>query len=278
MAADENLFELLGVPIVSGRPFDATDADAEVPPVIVDQTFVESVMGGASPLGRRIRAAQPPAAEPAPWEEIIGVVADLVDNPMSRQEVGGMIFRPLGTEEGSNGIRLIAHVPSSPADFAPELQRLATAVDPTLPVSAIMPLDSSSDPLTIFTIGIAIGVGLVLLSVLLLCSAGIFALISFNVTQRRREIGIRSALGAGPGRVLASVMVRSIRQLAIGVGVGIALVAAMPDLVLDGLVFEIDARLILAVAALIVLVGLLAAAGPVRAGLRVQPTEALKEG
>ena len=117
----------------------------------------------------------------------------------------------------------------------------------------------------------------VLLS-LLLCTAAVFSLMSFNVTQRQREIGIRSALGASPRRLLASVMARSAKQLSIGVVVGFLVVAVTPPFSLDGLPIERDPRLIAAVAVLMVAVGLLAAVGPARRGLRIQPTEALREG
>lgn len=123
------------------------------------------------------------------------------------------------------------------------------------------------------------GFDLVILSVLLLSTAGIFSLMSFDVTQRRREIGIRSALGANQRRVLAGVMARSVKQLGIGVMVGLSVLAALPPMELDfGVGVERDMRLIIGVAVLMVTVGLLAAAGPVRRGLRIQPSEALREG
>ncbi|MCH7531484.1 MAG: hypothetical protein IIB36_06910 [Gemmatimonadetes bacterium] len=123
------------------------------------------------------------------------------------------------------------------------------------------------------------GFDLVILSVLLLSTAGIFSLMSFDVTQRRREIGIRSALGANQRRVLAGVMARSVKQLGIGVMVGLSVLAAVPPMELDfGVGVERDMRLIIGVAVLMVTVGLLAAAGPVRRGLRIQPSEALREG
>ena len=121
------------------------------------------------------------------------------------------------------------------------------------------------------------GFGLVILSVLLLSTAGIFSLMSFNVTQRRREIGIRSALGANPRRVVAGVMARSVKQLGTGVLVGLLVLAVLPPINLDGFVVERDMRLIIGVAVLMVTVGLLAAAGPVRRGLQIQPAESLRE-
>ena len=123
------------------------------------------------------------------------------------------------------------------------------------------------------------GFDLVILSVLLLSTAGIFSLMSFDVTQRRREIGIRSALGANQRRVLAGVMARSVKQLGIGGMVSLSVLAAVPPMELDfGVGVERDMRLIIGVAVLMVTVGLLAAAGPVRRGLRIQPSEALREG
>jgi predicted permease len=273
-----DLFDVLRVPLLAGRGFDGLDAEADVLPVIVDETFVREVLVGANPVGRRIRMRPGLEAEPPAWSEIVGVVGDAVNNPLSRREVSGMIYLPLTAADVGDGVRLIVHVLSSSNSFAPELERIAAAVDPTLPISRITRLDSAENPIAAAFLGVAAVIGLVLLSVLLLCSAGVFALMSFNVTQRRREIGIRSALGASPGRVLTKVMMRSVRQLAIGVAVGVLLVAIMPDLSLDGLLVEVDATMIGGVAALLFVVGLLAAAGPARAGLRVHPTEVLREG
>jgi predicted permease len=276
-SASPDLFDVLGVPLIAGRPFGRLDAEADVLPIVVDETFVREALGGAHPVGRRFRFRDDPPAEPGAWGEIVGVVGDVIDNPLSRQQVAGMVYLPLGVDD-SRRVRLIAHVPSSPGALVPELQRIAAAVDPTLPMWMIRPLDGWENQLTVVLLAFSALTGLVLLSVLLLCSAGVFALMSFNVTQRRREIGIRSALGASAGRVLAKVMMRSARQLAAGVAVGVLIVAVTPDFSLDGLLVEVDATMIVGVAALLFVVGLLAAAGPARAGLRVQPSEALREG
>ena len=120
------------------------------------------------------------------------------------------------------------------------------------------------------------GLALLTLSVLLLSAAGIYALMSFTVTQRRREIGIRAALGAEPLRLLASIFARALRQLTIGVAVGIG-VAALLDWGTAGEFTGGEGAVLLAgVAAFMIIVGLLAAVGPARRGLRIQPTEALR--
>ena len=119
-------------------------------------------------------------------------------------------------------------------------------------------------------------VALVTGSVLLLSAAGIHALMSFTVNQRRREIGIRSALGASARLILTSVLARAARQLSVGVGVGLVVAVAL-DLLAGGEMLEGAGLLTVpATAAFMFVVGLIAAAGPARRGLRVQPTEALR--
>lgn len=121
----------------------------------------------------------------------------------------------------------------------------------------------------------ALGIALVTLSVLLFAGAGLYALMSFAVSQRQPEIGIRAALGAHPRRILLTIFSRALAQLAIGIVLGLLpwAVFALSD---GELLAGRAAVLLPAVAAFMLIVGLLAAIGPARRGLRVQPTEALK--
>jgi ABC-type antimicrobial peptide transport system permease subunit len=117
--------------------------------------------------------------------------------------------------------------------------------------------------------------GAVSLSVLLLSSAGIYALMSFAVSQRRKEIGIRVALGANPRRVIASIFSRAIGQLALGVLLGVIAATALESAnhFLQG-----NAAVILTIMALFMMaVGLIAALGPARLCLRIEPNDALRE-
>jgi putative ABC transport system permease protein len=121
---------------------------------------------------------------------------------------------------------------------------------------------------------IAWGVALITLSVLLLSAAGIYALMSFTVAQRTREIGIRTALGAHPHRLLAGVFARSIRQLLTGVLAGSA--ASLVAISAVGLDITGATALLAAVALLMVAVGVLATCGPARRALRIQASDALR--
>src|SRR4029079_14727879 len=113
-------------------------------------------------------------------------------------------------------------------------------------------------------------------SVLLLSAAGIHALVSFRVNKRHREIGIRTALGANARRILGSVLARAAGQRALGAAVGLVLTVLL-DRATGGELMSGAALVVVPTAASVaVLVGLLAAAGPARRALRVQPTEAIR--
>ena len=121
---------------------------------------------------------------------------------------------------------------------------------------------------------IRLGIGLLVLAALMLSTIGIYALMSFTVSQRTREIGIRTALGALPRRVIGDVFSRAILQLALGTFLGLALGYGATG----GRLFEQGARPVVGIAALILIMGLIACGKPVRRALRIQPTEALREG
>ena len=114
-------------------------------------------------------------------------------------------------------------------------------------------------------------------SVLLLSAAGIYAMMSFTVARRRREIGIRAALGADARRVLVGVFGRASAQIGAGIAVGLTFAAAFEQLVPGGVMGGRGHIFLPAVAGIMFAVGILAALGPARRGLAVQPTEALRE-
>ena len=116
-----------------------------------------------------------------------------------------------------------------------------------------------------------------LVSVLLLSAAGIYAMMSFTVAKRRREIGIRAALGADARRILAGIFRRAATQLAVGVALGLT-VAATLDWLTDGTLTEGNTLVLMpGVVAVMTIVGLFAAVVPARRGLAVQPVEALRD-
>ncbi|MDF1504491.1 ABC transporter permease [Roseisolibacter sp. H3M3-2] len=276
---DSGYFPLFDVPVVAGRNFVPADAalDWDARPVIVNRSFVDEVLGGRDPVGRRVRN-RGYGADVNPWHVVVGVVDDF---PTEAEGLGPTIrprmFRPAAAGEGGSGGLLTVRLRGqSPEAFAPTLRRIAASVDPTLQLSAPQSLYALYREDAQGALQVALVIALVAGSVLLLSAAGIHAMMSFTVNQRRREIGIRAALGAPARRILGGVLARAARQLAIGVGVGLA-AAGAPDAAAGGeLLGGTGVLLVPGTAAFMLVVGLLAAAGPARRGLRVQPTEALR--
>jgi putative ABC transport system permease protein len=171
------------------------------------------------------------------------------------------------------------HAGTDPAATSRRLQEINTNLDPILRLDDVRPLDQvlaesqMGGHLTSWALAI------VTLSVLVLSAAGLYALMSFAVTLRRREIGIRTALGARPGRLLASIFGRALRQIAGGVIVGVAIALVLHR----WLNIEVEGGwhipgILPAAAIFILAIGLVSAAGPARRAVRVDPTEALRDG
>ena len=273
-------FDSFGVPVLVGRGFQTSDATDDAIAVIVNRSFVQSVLGGGEALGRRIRSAasgregSPEYVKAGPWLEIVGVVADF-PAPESATDVRPKVYRSLTVADGGPvtlGVRIRN---AAPATFAPRLRELAVAVDPMLRLDAVRPLDQALSVDRMANRFITAAVSLVTGSVLLLSAAGIYALMSFTIARRRREIGIRAALGAGPRRVLAAVLRRAATQIATGIALGTAFAGALIQTFEGG---RADVRgyfLLAGVAGFMAVVGLLATLGPARRALNIQPKEAL---
>jgi putative ABC transport system permease protein len=164
-----------------------------------------------------------------------------------------------------------------PLVFAGRLREIAATLDPTLRLDQVLPLDDVlREQEGVFQLA-AVALALVTASVLLLSGAGIYAMMSFTIAERRKEIGIRTALGANPRRILANIFSRALGQVGIGVVVGVV-VAALFDRLADGDLMGGKGSIFLpAVSIVVVIVGIVAAAGPARRGLRIEPIQALRE-
>ena len=275
---DARYFDLFGVRIAAGRSFGAADAAlaAERRPVIVNRSFVAELLGGAAAIGRRVRY-QSKDDEPRPWLEIVGVIEDFPPGYKNPQETAARVYHLAAPSEMLGGVLMIRLRGRTPANFVPTLHRIAGSMDPTLQLIRVRPLDLMYADRSRMMVLLALVVALVTGSVLLLSAAGIHALMSFTINQRRREIGVRAALGADARRILTGVLARATWQLGFGVAIGL-LVALMLERYSAGEMMGGRALVVVpGVAVFMVIVGLVAAAGPARRGLRVQPTEVLRE-
>ena len=275
-----NFFQGIDVPILAGRGFTDADGREGSNAVIVDRVFAQRVLGGANVLGRRVRVVaegRPEAREEEPWLEIVGVVPDVPSQDDLDPEP--KLYRPVALANAPTVLTLAVRVADGPASgFAQRLRDMTAAVDPTLQLhqlqSAVQALREDHQGMLAGALAVLVATG----SVLLLSAAGIYAMMSFTVARRRREIGIRQALGADPRRLLSSIFARASAQLGAGVVSGLLLATAVAlGLARGGPISGRLVALLLIAAGVMMAVGLMAAAGPALRGLRVQPTEALKE-
>ena len=278
MTVDTSYFRLFGVRVLAGRGFNA--ADGVLPPgdrpVIVNRSFVTDLLGSGDPIGRRVRYSNYDDNTPR-WMTIVGVVEDFpTAGKMPGRPSGGAVYHLTMPGEWAGGQLTIRLRGQTPETFAPTLRRIATAVDPMLQISEVNSLDAFYRDYARSAAQLVLVVALVTGSVLLLSAAGIHALMSFTVNQRRREIGIRSALGASARLILTSVLARAARQLSVGVVVGLVVAVALDRLAGGEMLEGAGLLTVPATAVFMVVVGLIAAAGPARRGLRVEPTEALR--
>jgi putative ABC transport system permease protein len=277
-AVEADYFDVLGIPILSGRGFHSGDLGSAARVVIVNRPFVDQVLGGRSALGRRVRYVAGESFEDesdwegGPWHEIVGVVRDL--GRTSGYGRAG-IYHPLDRQT-TYPVHLAIHMRADPASFAPRLRAVAAAVDPTLRLDAVMPLtEVTNSELEFYGFWFRLTL-LVSAIALLLSLAGIYAVMSFTVARRTREIGIRVALGADPRRIVASIFRRPLTQVGVGVMAGGVLTAALTLIFLERLLRPSEVTAVIAYAMLMMGVCLLACVVPTRRALRVEPTEALK--
>jgi hypothetical protein len=237
--------------------------------LIVNEAFARHVFGERNPIGQRIKIlnGEEMRGIGADWYEVVGMVKNFGWQLPQPQEQSAM-YRPVLPTPGSR-MSLAVRV-SNPEDFATRLRTLAADVDPTIRLTDVQPLGKVGGGEAQMNWALTSVAWLVSFIVLLLSATGIHALMSFTVARRTREIGIRAALGANPGRIVGGIFSRAFLQVGVGVLVGSGLAALM------GLGSTREVLLLLAADAIMLVVGLTACAVPVLRALRIHPTEALR--
>jgi predicted permease len=272
VAAD--FFDAFGARIIAGRALRDSDGTGSTQAIVVNRAFVNQVLGGANAVGRRLHYGRASARDgTTTLYEIVGVVTDLGTNTIDPDLIDPVMYHSLrGSTRATALIRVRGN---DPLLFSSRLRDLTSALDPTLRLR----IEAFTEIKRRQMVGLRLMVlasSLVIVTALLLSAAGIYAMMSFTVSQRRKEIGIRAAIGAHAGQLLRSIFTKAALQLAAGAGVGIVM-ALMADRASEGEMLGSFGRGLLPIAALaMVLVGLFATIGPARRSLRIHPTEALR--
>jgi putative ABC transport system permease protein len=273
VTGDPRFFDVVGAPVIRGRALTMADAEHQTRAVLVNEFFVDHVLGGHNPVGRRVRFTSTGEPTAESWYEIVGVVPDLGVN-----DNGGDYGRPriyhATLPKDTGPLRVAIHVRGDPQLVAGRLRELAQATDPALRVIDPKPMPRLAESVSAFWMALLVGFTGV---TLMLSLAGVYAVTAFAVARRTREIGVRVALGAQPLQVLPAVFKCPLVQVALGIGVGAILALGLAN------EFELsDVKLadfgMTAVFALsTILCCALACIVPTRRALRIQPTEALKD-
>jgi putative ABC transport system permease protein len=274
-----DFFTVFEASAMAGRLLAQADFVAGSRAVVVNQSFVEKVLGGRNAVGRRFRymvkksegVTVPAYGEDTVWFEIVGVVRDMgMALPPAPNTAG--IYMPINLRS-INAVYLAARVTGNMTEAANALRSIARNADSTLRLADVKPLIQVPEPdlRTMRTIvrilGIVGAVGL------MLALSGIYAVMSFSVSRRTREIGIRMALGSTRPRVILSILRGPMIQVAIGSVLGATLIHVLPIPIPVTASYAIG---MIGYAAGMFGICLLASVVPVRRALRVDPITALR--
>jgi predicted permease len=264
----DGFFNAFGTSVVAGRNFVPLDFESDRT-MIVNESFARYVLGNRNPIGQRVRvvSGEIDAYAGEQWYEIVGMVRDFGWQLPEPQEQSAMYLPSLPIVGRAGQLAVLVR---DPEVFATRVRALAAEADPTIQLSDVKPLALAGGGEAQMNWALTSVAWLVGFIVLLLSATGIHALMSFTVARRTREIGIRAALGAGAGRIVAGIFSRAFVQVGLGVVAGSALAA------LGGLGTTRQVLILLGADAIMLVVGLTACAVPLRRALRIDPTEALR--
>jgi putative ABC transport system permease protein len=270
--ATPNYFQTMSIPLVRGRVFTERDNDSAPKVIIINQTMVRRYFGNEDPIEKRIMLGW---GTPM-WREIIGVVADVKYGGLS-QEAGDEFYIP-HAQTPLSWMTVVMRTSGNPSAFASSLRNTVWSVDKDLPVSNLKTMEerlgeSVAQP-RFRTILLGIFAGFALL----LATIGIYGVISYWVTQRYHDFGIRIALGAEVRNVLGLVLWEAFKLLALGAVVGLVGAVTLTRL-MSSLLYGVqpgDPQTFLAVFALLFGVALLASYFPARRATKVDPMVALR--
>jgi len=287
-------FDITGQTLIEGRRFNDDDLDTKLPVAIVNAAFARKHFGNESPLARRFRSVDGNTQQPGPWRTIIGVVTTVrmmppfnipnvdetgfyvpfyaaVNGPTTEpfvSQFATLVVKPRGGQRAETLINPL---------------RLAVAkVDPNLPLYFV---DTPKRQIDGFVSQNRIVAGMFSifgLIAMVIAAVGIYGVMSFSVSQRTQELGVRMALGADHRRILRMVLGQGSIQTAVGVALGLLITLSLVGVAGDGIqsvLFGVSARdpfIYLAVVAMVTIVSLVATLVPARRATRVDPMIALR--
>jgi predicted permease len=273
--AGGDYWSTMGIEMLEGRPLAADDHVVGTNNVVVSRIAAERLWPGESAVGRRLTSETTGA-----WYTVVGVVEDILQYGFDGQPEP-LVYLPLvGTTATSWTLTSPAYVVKTARadEIGEEIRALAREAAPTAPMyRAFTMAGLASDSMTVISF-MALAVGIASALALVLGAVGLYGVLSYVVTQRTREIGVRMALGAEGGRVRSMVVAQGARVVLVGVVIGVV-VAALATRALEGLLFGVEPADVPTFAAMstgMMVVGLFASWMPARRASSVDPVESLR--
>ena len=271
-------FQAMGIALLQGRAFTAAEAVSPNTSVIVSRSAAARLWPGANPLGQRLRRTSTEEGEP--WFTVVGVVDDVRHADWREAGVETLYLPLTGATPDMWGVGSPAYVVKTPRAelLQREVRELVRALAPEAPVyreqtMAVVARRSMIQlSFTMLTLGVVSGLAL------LLGAVGLYGVLSYVVAERRREIGVRMALGARARTVRRMVVAQGVRVVLIGVGIGVVVALASTRL-LGALLYDVravDPLVFAAMSLMMLAVGALASWVPARRASGVNPIESLR--
>ena len=267
-------FKTLGIPLRRGRVFNVGDGPKDPPVAVINQALAKQFFGSVDPVGRHIRLGPNPND---PWSTIVGVVGDVRQQSLEK-EVRPTAFTP-NQQDGWTSLTFVVRGTRDAMSATPALRDAIRAADPTAVIDNVQPMDvvvgaslsRRTFSMALLSIFAAVALGLAAL--------GIYGVLAYAVAARRREFGVRLALGAEVSQVMALVLRQGLGWTAAGVTLGVIGARAGTRLV-ESQMFGIapsDPATYVIVAAVVVGASLVACVVPVRRATQLDPATALRE-
>jgi predicted permease len=274
--ATGDYWQALGIPLVEGRFLEDADSVREQKVCVVDEAFVARYWPGQSALGRRIATDVKIDEENA--LTIVGVVGNVQARDLTEKTPLGAIYLPYKLR-ATSFLQIVLRTTVPPETMSETLRKTVLALDPELPTDDIRVLQTRIDDSLVARRSPAMLAGVFAGVALLLAAIGTYGVLAYAVNQRRREIGVRMALGALPSQILQQFLSLGAKLVAIGVALGVlgawAAGRAMKNLLFDVAAF--DPLVVVVTAAVLVVIVLLATLLPSRRASQVHPNEALRD-
>ena len=274
-AISPGYFKAMGIPLRAGRTLDAHDAAGAPLAAVINESMAKRRLPGLDPIGQRLHIGP----NSGPWFTVVGVVSDVTQTSLAvtRSDAVYITAEQWGRFV-DNARWLVVRTHQDAAALAPAIRRAIAAVDKDQPIIRVATMDdrvktSAADRRFALLLFEAFGI-----TALLLAAVGTYSLLSGSVTERTREIGVRSALGASRVNILALVIRQGMTLTGLGIAIGL-IGAAITSRALVTLLFGVtplDAVTYVGVAALLASVSMLACAMPAWRAARVRPSVALR--